>query len=141
MFVYGCLRVHVVWVIELLMNLTRNQDINQLKKTMQLTGTPGPELLAKIKSDEVCSVLTAQAACESQFCPSFCLSHVCFVTKPNSTQKSNHSSFLFTVRAYARAVLGVVILSVCLSVYPSVCLLYTSPSPRDRTRSRMPSSA
>jgi p38 MAP kinase len=26
--------------------------INQLKKTMQLTGTPGPELLAKIKSDD-----------------------------------------------------------------------------------------
>ena len=26
-----------------------------------------------------------------------------------------------------------------LQVYP--CLLYTSPSPRDRTRSRMPSSA
>ena len=25
--------------------------------------------------------------------------------------------------------------------YYSVCLLYTSPSPRDRTRSRMPSSA
>ena len=25
--------------------------------------------------------------------------------------------------------------------YPNVCLLYTSPSPRDRTRSRMPSSA
>ena len=25
--------------------------------------------------------------------------------------------------------------------YPGVCLLYTSPSPRDRTRSRMPSSA
>ena len=24
---------------------------------------------------------------------------------------------------------------------PSICLLYTSPSPRDRTRSRMPSSA
>ena len=24
---------------------------------------------------------------------------------------------------------------------PTVCLLYTSPSPRDRTRSRMPSSA
>ena len=24
---------------------------------------------------------------------------------------------------------------------PGVCLLYTSPSPRDRTRSRMPSSA
>ena len=25
--------------------------------------------------------------------------------------------------------------------YPHTCLLYTSPSPRDRTRSRMPSSA
>ena len=25
--------------------------------------------------------------------------------------------------------------------YPYICLLYTSPSPRDRTRSRMPSSA
>ena len=25
--------------------------------------------------------------------------------------------------------------------YPNACLLYTSPSPRDRTRSRMPSSA
>ena len=25
--------------------------------------------------------------------------------------------------------------------YPDSCLLYTSPSPRDRTRSRMPSSA
>ena len=27
------------------------------------------------------------------------------------------------------------------SVEPFLCLLYTSPSPRDRTRSRMPSSA
>ena len=26
-------------------------------------------------------------------------------------------------------------------VYSDICLLYTSPSPRDRTRSRMPSSA
>ena len=25
--------------------------------------------------------------------------------------------------------------------WPDICLLYTSPSPRDRTRSRMPSSA
>ena len=28
-----------------------------------------------------------------------------------------------------------------LEMYPYTCLLYTSPSPRDRTRSRMPSSA
>ena len=27
------------------------------------------------------------------------------------------------------------------STQPKTCLLYTSPSPRDRTRSRMPSSA
>ena len=27
------------------------------------------------------------------------------------------------------------------SEFPTICLLYTSPSPRDRTRSRMPSSA
>ena len=26
-------------------------------------------------------------------------------------------------------------------IFPRLCLLYTSPSPRDRTRSRMPSSA
>ena len=31
--------------------------------------------------------------------------------------------------------------SVSLSPTPYSCLLYTSPSPRDRTRSRMPSSA
>ena len=28
-----------------------------------------------------------------------------------------------------------------LKMKPYICLLYTSPSPRDRTRSRMPSSA
>ena len=28
-----------------------------------------------------------------------------------------------------------------LNIKDSICLLYTSPSPRDRTRSRMPSSA
>ena len=28
-----------------------------------------------------------------------------------------------------------------LNTYITTCLLYTSPSPRDRTRSRMPSSA
>ena len=30
---------------------------------------------------------------------------------------------------------------VCFSVYGTLCLLYTSPSPRDRQKSRMPSSA
>src|SRR5664280_2545836 len=32
-------------------------------------------------------------------------------------------------------------LEVLAGAHPQVCLLYTSPSPRDRTRSRMPSSA
>ena len=51
----------------------------------------------------------------------------------------------------ARVVVVVLPLSSVLNVFPSVepttivnvciCLLYTSPSPRDRTRSRMPSSA
>ena len=45
---------------------------------------------------------------------------------------------------------GVLVLGIHFSTYTSevfragidnVCLLYTSPSPRDRTRSRMPSSA
>ena len=31
--------------------------------------------------------------------------------------------------------------SIGAHAYSSICLLYTSPSPRDRTRSRMPSSA
>ena len=34
------------------------------------------------------------------------------------------------------AVVGVAFIAMCV-----LCLLYTSPSPRDRTRSRMPSSA
>ena len=32
-------------------------------------------------------------------------------------------------------------LDYCNGLYYGICLLYTSPSPRDRTRSRMPSSA
>ena len=32
-------------------------------------------------------------------------------------------------------------LSFAVSALANICLLYTSPSPRDRTRSRMPSSA
>ena len=40
-----------------------------------------------------------------------------------------------TVERLAVQTLGVVVLALV------ICLLYTSPSPRDRTRSRMPSSA
>ena len=46
----------------------------------------------------------------------------------NGTQSMDHGSRIYDVAGYR---------------LPSVttCLLYTSPSPRDRTRSRMPSSA
>ena len=36
---------------------------------------------------------------------------------------------------------GITLLGAILEQNPNICLLYTSPSPRDRTRSRMPSSA
>ena len=50
------------------------------------------------------------------------------------TQLRNESRLLaITPRKYARLV--------AKSYEMSTCLLYTSPSPRDRTRSRMPSSA
>ena len=34
-----------------------------------------------------------------------------------------------------------VLLALFITTHVNACLLYTSPSPRDRTRSRMPSSA
>ena len=37
--------------------------------------------------------------------------------------------------------MGVILLGVVAITLAKACLLYTSPSPRDRTRSRMPSSA
>ena len=42
------------------------------------------------------------------------------------------------IRAFARELVG---LQPDIIVTSNTCLLYTSPSPRDRTRSRMPSSA
>ena len=36
---------------------------------------------------------------------------------------------------------NVIFISILAGKLPPDCLLYTSPSPRDRTRSRMPSSA
>ena len=39
------------------------------------------------------------------------------------------------------AVLGMLLLCVGVGSLLSICLLYTSPSPRDRQKSRMPSSA
>ena len=42
---------------------------------------------------------------------------------------------------YGRPVAYTTVMTVMDILYRKGCLLYTSPSPRDRTRSRMPSSA
>ena len=47
---------------------------------------------------------------------------------------------LFDVQAIKRAVKNIILTNKYERPFNS-CLLYTSPSPRDRTRSRMPSSA
>ena len=44
------------------------KDIDQLKKTMALTGTPGPELLAKITSEEVVRLLMIFSLVEEKSC-------------------------------------------------------------------------
>ena len=46
-----------------------------------------------------------------------------------------------TINEYNRVITSVRPLGSTFKIIPYACLLYTSPSPRDRTRSRMPSSA
>ena len=46
----------------------------------------------------------------------------------------------YTTTAMASGI-GVIDAKDMLDIHAEACLLYTSPSPRDRTRSRMPSSA
>ena len=51
-------------------------------------------------------------------------------------------SLLVSVPAFAwQPQTGDIIFQISRSSQSKACLLYTSPSPRDRTRSRMPSSA
>ena len=53
------------------------------------------------------------------------------------------ADFLAVVQVvvYVGGILVLIIFGIMLTNKISSCLLYTSPSPRDRTRSRMPSSA
>ena len=55
----------------------------------------------------------------------------------NKLKKDNIVSFPSKISEIEREVEAIVF----AAAEPLSCLLYTSPSPRDRTRSRMPSSA
>ena len=60
----------------------------------------------------------------------------------NNLEATSHGILIW--RALLQWLGGVGIIVMALAVLPMLsigCLLYTSPSPRDRTRSRMPSSA
>ena len=49
--------------------------------------------------------------------------------------------YLLTGKSNKRFISGRYLKNLFSQIYEYPCLLYTSPSPRDRTRSRMPSSA
>ena len=54
------------------------------------------------------------------------------------TERHHRQSFVGSILALLLLPTGV---ALDLTVYPEICLLYTSPSPRDLSTSRMPSSA
>ena len=59
---------------------------------------------------------------------------------------NKETSVLSLMREQMKSMVGMVsmfVITIVISLFirPWYCLLYTSPSPRDRTRSRMPSSA
>ena len=65
-----------------------------------------------------------------------------FKIKPYSPVPLLVCSVMFTTHASPDSSVVVVVMCVCVCACVCVCcLLYTSPSPRDRTTSRMPSSA
>ena len=61
-------------------------------------------------------------------------------TSYNSNMRGNYAGIGYTYMSNV-ATLGVGSTDIFISQQPYACLLYTSPSPRDRQKSRMPSSA
>ena len=56
--------------------------------------------------------------------------------------RSTTNNLLYNIQSYNNATCGIEVYGdTNFYSYDNICLLYTSPSPRDRTRSRMPSSA
>ena len=86
------------------------------------------------------AMLTELSAGSSQFVgilvPLFIGALGLYLNLRNSTSAARVTLVIGLIGIIAMLILSVVILSKV-----SACLLYTSPSPRDRTRSRMPSSA
>ena len=55
--------------------------------------------------------------------------------------KAQSAPIKWRLQTYSGAPLGAHVIKPQIEAFNKACLLYTSPSPRDRTRSRMPSSA
>jgi len=62
-------------------------------------------------------------------------------TPPEAWNLENPDTVADVARAYVEAGARIVLTNTFGATRWKLCLLYTSPSPRDRTRSRMPSSA
>ena len=60
---------------------------------------------------------------------------------PDISDKLTAIDAAFNINPLLFIVPAIVIFLIIKKTPPLICLLYTSPSPRDRTRSRMPSSA
>ena len=66
----------------------------------------------------------------------------CYVDSQNTHTKTKSSSSDSTVMSYCKSIWrSQVEIQHCYDTHPMICLLYTSPSPRDGLLSRMPSSA
>ena len=58
-----------------------------------------------------------------------------------TTEKEDGSIHGMTASSFLSVSLDPALVSFCVKENATICLLYTSPSPRDRQKSRMPSSA
>ena len=64
-----------------------------------------------------------------------------FQASQNIYQNNKGSLLRTVIYTIGHFAIAITVLMIVADVSFKICLLYTSPSPRDRTRSRMPSSA
>jgi len=121
--------------------MTEGRD-NVSAKLMVFTGNANPELARKVASRLYLSLGKADVGRFSDGEVAVELNENVrgkdvFVLQPTcAPTNDNLMELLVMIDALRRASAGRI-----TAVVPYFCLLYTSPSPRDRTRSRMPSSA